>query len=93
MKILVSDQVKAWIISLSPETKHRVRLALRELAADQASGMKPLQGPFEGFYRLQVGGYRIIFSYQAGQAIHLDYADMRDVVYERFLEIVSRDRN
>ena len=92
MRILVSDQAKEWLTRLSPASKHRVRLALRALAADRARDVRALQGPLAGFYRLRVGGYRLVLSYHAGQAIHVDYADVRDVVYERFLELVSRDR-
>jgi hypothetical protein len=45
-----------------------------------------LVAPLDGFYRLRMGGHRIVYRYCAGPAIQLEYADLRDVVYEDFLQ-------
>ena len=46
--------------------------------------VKALRGELEGFHRLRVGGYRIVYHYGAGQIVYLDYAELRDEVYEAF---------
>ena len=47
----------------------------------------PLQGELEGFYRLRIGGYRIVFRVMPRQMIRLEYADTRDVMYEVFRQL------
>lgn len=88
MKILASDEVQRWLIALPPETKKRVRAALRELQNGRGD-IKALQGELAGFCRLRIGGLRIVYSQHRGQIIRLEYADSRDVVYETFLKILE----
>jgi mRNA-degrading endonuclease RelE of RelBE toxin-antitoxin system len=91
MTTLASEQVQRWLQTLPPETKREVRLALRALAAGQRQlDIKALRRELEGFYRLAVDPYRIVCRYEPGQIIKLEYADLRDVVYLRFREAVSR---
>ena len=86
MKISASDQVADWLSGLPPEPKRRVRAALRDLA-NWRGDIKALQGELEGFYRLRVGGYRLVYRVTRGEVIRLDYADTRDVVYETFRQL------
>ena len=86
MKILASDQVAKWLRNLPPEPKQRVRVALKRLERWQGD-LKPLQGELEGFYRLRVGGYRIVCRMISRSVIQLEYADTRDVVYEAFRQM------
>ena len=74
MKISASDQVASWLTSLPPQTKRRVRLALRALAKGKGD-IKGLQGSLEGFNCLRVGGIRIIYRQIFGQEILLEYAE------------------
>ena len=76
--------MQVWLRSLPPESKRRVRAELRQLAAGRASDVKALRGEFEGFLRLRVGDYRIVYHHEAGAVIKLDYADTRDRVYDVF---------
>ena len=86
MKISASDQVAAWLRGLPPDPKRRVRAALKGLA-DWQGDIKALRGELDGFYRLRVGGYRIVYCVRSGQAIQLEYADTRDLVYETFRQL------
>ena len=86
MKISASDQVAGWLRSLPPEPKRRVRAALEGLE-DWQGDVKALRGELEGFYRLRVGGYRIVYRVTEGEVIRLDYADTRDAVYEAFRQL------
>jgi mRNA-degrading endonuclease RelE of RelBE toxin-antitoxin system len=92
MKISASEQVAAWLTSLPPEAKHRVRMALRQLATGRGD-VKALQGPLEGFNRLRIGGRRIIYRQVASDKILLEYANTRDVIYEMFEQILTENRD
>jgi hypothetical protein len=83
MKISASDQVQRWLIALPPETKKRVRAAVRGLEKGRGD-IKALRGELEGFCRL-----RIVYSQHRGQIIRLEYAGSRDVVYETFLKVLQ----
>jgi len=86
MKISASEQVQLWLQGLPPEPRGRVRRALKDLARGRARNLdlRPLRRDLEGFYRLRVGDYRIVYHLEPGRHIRLDYADIRDVVYDVF---------
>ena len=86
MKISASEQVAEWLSRLAPEPKRRVRAALKGLETRRGD-IAPLHGELEGFYRLRIGGYRIVFRVMRRQSIRLEYADTRDVVYEVFRQL------
>lgn len=92
IRISASEQVAAWLTGLPPQTKHRVRLALRGLAEGKGD-IKGLQGPLEGFNRLRVGGIRIIYRQISSREIHLDHAQTRDVIYEVFERILENQKD
>jgi mRNA-degrading endonuclease RelE of RelBE toxin-antitoxin system len=88
MKISASDQVASWLTALPPQTKKRVRTALRNLARGQGD-IKGLQGDLEGFSRLRIGGLRILYRQTSAREIRLEYANTRDVVYEMFRQFLT----
>ena len=87
MKISASDQVADWLCALPPQTKRRVRTALRALSKGKGD-IKGLQGSLEGFNRLRIGCIRIIFRQISGKEILLEFANTRDVIYELFEQIL-----
>jgi mRNA-degrading endonuclease RelE of RelBE toxin-antitoxin system len=87
MRILASEPVQRWLVALPPETKKRVRAALRELQQGRGD-IKALHGELEGFCRIRIDGLRIVYSQHRGQIIRLEYADSRDLVYETFLKVL-----
>ncbi len=89
MNISASEQVAVWLTGLPPQTKHRVRLALRGLARGEGD-IQGLQGALEGFNRLRIGGMRIIYRQISSREILLEYANTRDAVYELFEQILGR---
>jgi len=91
MKISASEQVAGWLCALPPQTKHRVRLGLRDLAKGKGD-IKGLQGPLEGFNRLRIGGLRIIHRQISGKEILLEYANTRDAVYELYERILENTK-
>ena len=93
MRISASDQVTAWVQSLSPDGKRRVRAALK-LLSQKKGDIKSLQRDLSGFYRIRIGEHRIIFHYKPGKSgpeCFCDFAEARDVVYEQFVAILSEE--
>jgi hypothetical protein len=54
MRVSASEQVQVWLKGLTPDTKRRVRAALKGLEGTGHSlDIKALRGELEGFYRLR----------------------------------------
>jgi mRNA-degrading endonuclease RelE of RelBE toxin-antitoxin system len=89
MRISASEPVQLWLQGLPPETKRRVRRALQALATGRAGGLdvKPLRHELQGVYRLRIGDYRMVYHLEPGPVVRLDYADVRDVVYDVFRQL------
>ena len=89
MKIEITGQVVRFIRKQPPEPRRTLRLAIRQLEQERGD-IAPLQEDLDGFYRLRVGRYRIIFEYQLSRGgerkIRSVYAGSRSVVYEIFSE-------
>ncbi len=65
-QIKLSSQAEKYYLKLSTDTRKRVKKALLDLGTTEFpvlhQNVKPLVGKLEGFYRLRIGSYRIIFS-------------------------------
>ena len=88
MKIEIEQQVLDFIGSLAPEPRRSIGQALRRLAQEKGD-IRALEGELEGFYRLRVGRYRIIFCYRRerrSSAIRCIYAAHRNLIYEVFAQ-------
>jgi hypothetical protein len=88
MKISASEQVRGWLLALPPQTKRRVRLALRGLARGRGDVMA-LVNPLTGCNRLRIGGLRIIHRQTSAREIQLEYGNTRGVIYELFQQLLS----
>ncbi len=88
MKIEVEQQVRDFVGSLAPEPRRLIREALQKLAQEKGD-IRALEGELEGFYRLRVGRYRIIFCYRRERQtrmIRCVYAAHRTLIYEVFAQ-------
>ncbi len=88
MKIELEQQVLDFVGSLAPEPRRAVREALRKLEQEKGD-VRALEGNLEGFYRLRVGRYRIIFFYHSERRtrqIRCVYAAHRTLIYEVFAQ-------
>ena len=90
MTVLLAEQVVDFVRRLPPEPKQRLRRALRGLATGRGD-IKPLEAPLQGYCRLRVGGYRVVFAYGKRGTIECIFAEQRSIVYELLLERL-RDR-
>ena len=93
MRVVLAGQVVEFLRRLPPEPKRRLRQALRDLTRERGD-LKALEPPLDGYCRLRVGGYRIVFSYGKRGTIECIFAERRSVVYELLLErILDRLRS
>ena len=85
-RVKASEQVEAFVKSLAPEPRRVLTRGLKELAHGKGD-IKQLEGALEGFARLRVAGYRVIFTSRSedGQRlIECVFAERRAVIYELF---------
>jgi len=89
MKIELAEQVREFIRTCPPEPRRWLRDALRKLTEEKGD-IKALDGELEGYHRLRIRSYRVIFRYDTGRherIIRCDFVEHRSVVYETFLNL------
>lgn len=81
----VSDQVAATLKALHPDVRKDIRRALGDLDAGQKRDTKRLTKQLDGFWRLRIGKYRVIYRTdpKTGEII-AEFLDTRSSVYDRF---------
>jgi mRNA interferase RelE/StbE len=90
MKVELEQQVVDFIRSLAPEPHQPIRRSLRNLQNEKGD-IRALEGELEGFYRLRVLRYRLIFFYHVrgkSRTIRCVYAAPRGIVYEVFAQSI-----
>ena len=88
MKVELEQQVVDFVRSLAPKPRQLIRRSLKNLE-NEAGDIRALEGELEGFYRLRVLRYRIIFFYHIrgkSRTIRCVYAAPRGIVYEVFAQ-------
>lgn len=84
--VRLQDEVVDYIRRLAPQSRHALRLAIKDLAHEKGD-IRALTDDLEGFYRLRVGSHRVVFQYQmvSGQRlITCVFAGPRKWIYEVF---------
>jgi mRNA-degrading endonuclease RelE of RelBE toxin-antitoxin system len=88
-KVVVHPQAEAFVRALAPEPRGRLVRAMKALPAGDT---KQLEGRLSGYFRLRVGGFRIIFSDSVKEGVRLFdclFAERRPTVYELFEQILA----
>jgi len=84
--VRLQDEVVDYIRRLAPQSRHALRLAIKDLAYEKGD-IRALTDDLEGFCRLRVGSHRVVFQYQmiGGQRlITCVFAGPRKWIYEVF---------
>jgi mRNA-degrading endonuclease RelE of RelBE toxin-antitoxin system len=82
-RVQVREQVWNFHARLAPENRRAVKSAIMNLAGERGD-IRSLRDRLEGFHRLRVGRYRIIFRYLEGRIIECVYMNARALVYDVF---------
>jgi mRNA interferase RelE/StbE len=90
-KVRVSEQVEHFVKSLAPEPKQALRSGIKGLG-DGKGDLKHLEADLEGWQRLRVKTYRVVFKeiWEGGDRIvDCVYVNRRSVVYDLFKELLK----
>ena len=87
-------QPQAFITALSPQPRRALRQPIKNLAQGKTGqlDLRALEGRLQGYMRLRVGTYRVIYSAAAdnkGPVLTLVAAGARSTVYEAFEKILA----
>jgi mRNA interferase RelE/StbE len=83
----VADQVVAYVRRLHPAQRRAIKTALRSLAAGRETDSKPLENELEGFFRLRVGRFRLVYRHLKSHEISCEFIERRKMVYTQFASI------
>ncbi|MFM7373698.1 MAG: type II toxin-antitoxin system RelE family toxin [Chthoniobacterales bacterium] len=86
IEVRVREEVMDFLRKLPPEPRHAVRQAIKDLRHERGD-IRALTDDLDGFCRLRVGSYRVIFEYemiQGKQTATCVFAGARRWVYEAF---------
>jgi mRNA interferase RelE/StbE len=83
----VADQIVDYGRRLHPAQRRKIKAALRRLEAGAPADTLALEDDLEGFYRLRVGKFRIVYRYLKSGEISCEFIDVRATVYERFVSM------
>lgn len=93
MKVNVAHQVGEDIKRLAPDSRKRLRRALR-LLEEEKGDIKALEDDLHGYHRLKVRSYRIIYAYRGTKRpgppeIDVLFCEHRSNVYEIFSAVAA----
>jgi len=86
--VRLATQVADFVSKLAPVPKRRVRAAFRALAHERGD-IKPLAPPLDGYCRLRIGGYRVVFAYADRNTIESIFIEQRSVVYDLLVSAIE----
>ncbi len=84
--VRLTGEVLDYLRKLPPQPRHSIRVAINGLGKELGD-IKPLTEELEGFHRLRVGSYRILFEYEmvsGEKIITCVFAGSRRWIYEVF---------
>lgn len=91
--VRVAPQVVAFVRTQAPESRRRLRLALRALERHRGD-FRPLEGRLDGYHRVRIGAFRLIIRFgvlPGGRpAIFCLFAEHRSLVYLLLEDLLSR---
>ena len=89
ISLTLDEQPRDFLRRQPPEAKRALREALHAVEAGGLSP-EPLEGELDGYYKLKVGGYRMVLEAvpgEAGPRYRVMFAEKRDVVYVLFASL------
>jgi mRNA-degrading endonuclease RelE of RelBE toxin-antitoxin system len=82
-KVEVKQPVRDFIRRQAPEPRRALKQALKELEHERGD-IVALEQPLDGYHRLRVGKFRLIFRYASPGVIEAIFVEQRSMVYEVF---------
>ena len=82
-KVEVKQPVYDFIRRQAPDPRRALKRALQELEHERGD-IRSLEQPLDGYYRLRIGKFRLIFRYRTPTIIEAVFLEERSMVYEVF---------
>ena len=82
-RVKIREPVWKFYARLGPQDRRAVKRAILQLATERGD-IRSLRDRLEGYYRLRVGTYRVIFRYLEGRIIECVYMNDRALIYDVF---------
>ena len=82
-RVQVREPVLRYYQRLGQQDRRTVKKAILGLAQEKGD-IRSLRDRLEGYYRLRVGSYRVIYRYLPGRVIECVYMNDRALVYDVF---------
>jgi len=82
-RVKIREQVWNFYGRLGPDQRRVVKRALSQLQQERGD-IRALRERLEGYYRLRIGVYRVVFRYLPGRVIECVYMNDRALVYDVF---------
>jgi mRNA interferase RelE/StbE len=85
MKVVVHRRASRYLERLAADQKDNVKGRLKALAQDPfgQQDVQEMKGRWEGYYRLRIGGLRVIFTVdRQAQVLYVDHIGPRGDVYK-----------
>jgi mRNA interferase RelE/StbE len=80
-----SDQVINALKSLHPDVRRDIRRALDDIEAGRKRDTKALKPPLDGFHRVRVGKYRVIYRRHPESGVLIaEFLESRSTIYDNF---------
>jgi len=87
--VQLAPQVVSFLRTQAPDTRRRLRLAIRALEHDRGD-IQPLEGALDGYHRVRVGAFRIIIRYAPRAMTVCVFAERRSMVYVLLENLLDR---
>ena len=87
-KVEVEQQVIDFLRALPPQPRLALKRGIKKLASGHGD-VRALQNELEGFHRLRVQSYRVIYYEVAPKTLRCVLAESRDVVYALYAELLA----
>jgi len=89
-KLRVPDHLVAFIWSLHPELKRKIRGSLKTIVTDPNAG-RPLKDELEGLRSFRVSRFRIIYRIGTRKEIQIIAIGPRERVYEETYRLIQKE--
>jgi mRNA interferase RelE/StbE len=80
----ISGQIYDFTRRLHPAQRRAIKAALRQLELAQGAGARALINELEGFHRLRIGKFRVVFRFLPDGEIACEFIEGRGKVYKEF---------
>ncbi|HVW21451.1 MAG TPA: hypothetical protein VHC86_09560 [Opitutaceae bacterium] len=85
----LADQIGDFVRRLHPDQRRLIKLSLQAMEGGRKLDVRPLNDDLDGFYRLRIGKFRVVFEYLPSGEISCLFIGVRATVYDDFASMAE----